>query len=245
MTKRNSSNVSVKKRREEAAYKAAAQRRQRNIILGVVAVIVLAIVGYFVWQALNPAVEPTVVEGERPLASLDPADREGYYSAAPPMTIDTEKAYEAVFTMQDGGAMRLALFADAAPQTVNNFVFLANQGYYDGVTFHRVLEDFMAQGGDPSGTGAGGPGYQFADEVDNGLSFDRPGLLAMANSGPNTNGSQFFITYSPRQSLDGLHTIFGEIIAGEDVLNSITPRDPQQSPDFRGDVIESIVIVEK
>lgn len=244
MTKRSASNVSVKKRREEAAQKAAAQRRQRNIIMGVVAVIVLAIVGYFVWQALQPAVEPTVVEGERPLASLDPADREGYYSAAPPMTIDTEKTYEAIVKMLDGSEMRLALFADAAPQTVNNFVFLANQGFYDGTTFHRVLEDFMAQGGDPSGSGAGGPGYRFEDEVDNGLSFDRPGLLAMANSGPNTNGSQFFITYAPAQYLDGLHTIFGEIIAGEDVLNNMTPRDPQQNPDFTGDVIESIVIVE-
>ncbi|MCA9950908.1 MAG: peptidylprolyl isomerase [Anaerolineales bacterium] len=160
------------------------------------------------------------------------------------MTIDTEKTYEAIVKMLDGSEMRLALFADAAPQTVNNFVFLANQGFYDGTTFHRVLEDFMAQGGDPSGSGAGGPGYRFEDEVDNGLSFDRPGLLAMANSGPNTNGSQFFITYAPAQYLDGLHTIFGEIIAGEDVLNNMTPRDPQQNPDFTGDVIESIVIVE-
>ncbi len=244
MTKGNPSNVSVKKRREEAAQKAAAQRRQRNIILGIVAVIVLAIAGYFVWQALNPAVEPTVVEGERPLAALDPAAREGYYSAVPPMTIDPAKEYEAVFNMQGGGEMRLALFADAAPQTVNNFVFLAQQGFYDGTTFHRVLADFMAQGGDPTGTGAGGPGYQFADEVDNGLSFDRPGLLAMANSGPNTNGSQFFITYGVPDYLNGLHTIFGEIVAGEDVLNNITLRDPLQNPDFTGDVIESIVIVE-
>ncbi len=244
MTKRNPSNVSVKKRREAAAQKAAAQRRQRNIIFGVVAVIVLAFVGYFVWQALNPAVEPAVVEGERPLAALAPADREGYYSAAPPMTIDTAKKYEAIFNMQDGGEMRLALFADAAPITVNNFVFLANQGFYDNTTFHRVLDGFMAQGGDPTGSGGGGPGYRFEDEVDNGLSFDRPALLAMANAGPNTNGSQFFITYDIPQHLNGLHTIFGEMAAGEDVLNNLTQRDPLQNPSFTGDVIESIVVVE-
>ncbi len=104
-----------------------------------------------------------------------------------------------------------------APLTVNNFVFLANEGFYDGTTFHRVIQEFMAQGGDPTGTGGGGPGYWFADETGNGLVFDRPGLLAMANAGPNTNGSQFFITFAPMPHLDGAHTIFGELVAGEDV----------------------------
>jgi cyclophilin family peptidyl-prolyl cis-trans isomerase len=128
--------------------------------------------------------------------------------------------------------------------TVNNFVFLAQQGYYNGTTFHRVLEDFMAQGGDPTGTGMGGPGYQFEDEFSD-LTFDKAGLLAMANSGPNTNGSQFFITYGPTPHLNGLHTIFGQIIEGMDVVNELTRRDPQQNPTFEGDAIATITITEE
>ncbi|MCP4426116.1 MAG: peptidylprolyl isomerase, partial [Chloroflexi bacterium] len=126
------------------------------------------------------------------------------------MVIDTAKSYEAVITVAGKGDMRLTLFDDEAPLTVNSFVFLANQGYFDGLTFHRVIADFMVQGGDPTGIGSGGPGYQFEDETDAGLSFDRRGLLAMANSGPATNGSQFFITFVPTPHLNGLHTIFGE-----------------------------------
>ncbi|HOU41726.1 MAG TPA: peptidylprolyl isomerase, partial [Promineifilum sp.] len=144
----------------------------------------------------------------------------------------------------DGGQMRLRLFDDEAPTTVNNFVYLANQGFYDGTTFHRVLENFMAQGGDPSGTGSGGPGYTFQDETDNGLTFDRRGLLAMANSGPDTNGSQFFITFAPATHLDGLHTIFGELTEGDDVLSGITLRDPDTAT-APGDVIEEITIFEQ
>jgi len=140
--------------------------------------------------------------------------------------------------------MRLRLFADEAPLAVNSFVFLANEGFYDGVTFHRVLEDFMAQGGDPTGSGGGGPGYQFANETARGLSFDRPGLLAMANAGPDTNGSQFFITFSPQTYLDGGYTIFGELIHGADVLSAINLRDPQQNPTVPGDTIVRIDIEE-
>ncbi|MDQ2692864.1 MAG: peptidylprolyl isomerase [Chloroflexota bacterium] len=147
--------------------------------------------------------------------------------------------------MENGGEFVAELFADQAPVTVNNFVFLARQGYYDGTTFHRVLDGFMAQGGDPTGTGMGGPGYQFEDEFSDDLTFDRPGLLAMANSGPNTNGSQFFITYAPTPHLNGRHTIFGEVIEGMDVVNSITRRDPQQNPDFEGDAIAAITITEE
>ncbi|HSO26507.1 MAG TPA: peptidylprolyl isomerase, partial [Anaerolineales bacterium] len=121
---------------------------------------------------------------------------------------------------------------------------LANQGFYDGTTFHRVLEGFMAQGGDPTGTGGGGPGYQFANETSDDLSFDRPGLLAMANAGPDTNGSQFFITYAPASWLDGGYTIFGELIAGEDVLSALTVRDPEANPTQPGDLIERIDIIE-
>ncbi|MGZ9236019.1 MAG: peptidylprolyl isomerase, partial [Anaerolineales bacterium] len=137
------------------------------------------------------------------------------------------------------------LFDDQAPKTVNNFVFLARQGFYNGTTFHRVIEGFMAQGGDPTGTGTGGPGYQFEDEFSPDLTFDKPGLLAMANSGPNTNGSQFFITYDATPHLNNLHTIFGQVTEGMDVVNGITRRDPQQNPTFEGDAIESVTITEE
>ena len=128
--------------------------------------------------------------------------------------------------------------------TLTQFVFFANEGFYDGVTFHRVLEDFMAQGGDPTGSGGGGPGYQFTNETDNDLSFDRPGILAMANAGPDTNGSQFFITFAPQPRLDGGYTIFGELIDGADVLTAISLRDPQQNPTVPADSILRIDIEE-
>jgi cyclophilin family peptidyl-prolyl cis-trans isomerase len=127
---------------------------------------------------------------------------------------------------------------------VNNFIFLAEQGYFDGVTFHRVLDGFMAQGGDPTGTGGGGPGYEFANE-DNDLHFDQPGVVAMANAGRDTNGSQFFITFGPQPGLDGGYTIFGQVVSGMDVVNGITRRDPEQNPGFVGDAIETITIAEQ
>ena len=119
------------------------------------------------------------------------------------------------------GAIELELFDEDAPKTVENFVKLARDGFYDGIVFHRVIPDFMIQGGDPTGTGRGGPGYQFEDETKGGPSFDRPGLLAMANAGPNTNGSQFFITEVPTPWLTGNHTIFGEVVEGFDVVQQI------------------------
>lgn len=236
-------------RREALAKKKAEQKRLYTIIGGVVGVLILALIVWQVWP--EPEAEPaadstaaTTVEGERPLAALTPAERNNYYTAPPEMTIDTSKTYEAIITT-DKGEMRFELFDDQAPVTVNNFIFLANQGFYDGTTFHRVLADFMAQGGDPTGTGGGGPGYQFEDEFDDSLSFDRRGLLAMANSGPGTNGSQFFITFNGENSahLTGLHTIFGELIEGDDVLSAITLRDP--GSDTPADVIERIDIVEQ
>jgi peptidylprolyl isomerase/peptidyl-prolyl cis-trans isomerase B (cyclophilin B) len=142
------------------------------------------------------------------------------------------------------GDFAAQLFAVEAPLTVNNFVFLARQGYYDNTTFHRVLPGFMAQGGDPTGTGAGGPGYTFEDEFTPSLRFDRPGLLAMANRGPNTNGGQFFITYAPTPHLDGLHTIFGEVVEGMEVLEALTPRDPLSNPGFSGTALVTIEIIE-
>jgi cyclophilin family peptidyl-prolyl cis-trans isomerase len=245
MSKQQSNGGFAKRKAAEAeARRKAGQRRKVYTILGVVGllVIVIAILAILRTNLDTSATETagTVVEGSRELAALDPAERNGYFDNAPGMVIDTDANYEAVIKTAKGD-IRLKLFADQAPQTVNNFVFLANQGYYDGTTFHRVLENFMAQAGDPSGTGAGDPGYAFADETDNGLKFDRPGLLAMANSGPNTNGSQFFITYEPTPWLDGNHTIFGELIDGADVLDSLNLRDPQTDRE-PGDLIEQIII---
>jgi len=148
------------------------------------------------------------------------------YSSPPAMQIDPNKRYVAVFHT-DRGDFQVELFAKQAPVTVNNFVFLAREGYYDGVTFHRVIKGFMAQGGDPTGTGTGGPGYEFNDErsaLD--LKHDAPGTLSMANAGPNTNGSQFFITFVPTPHLNGKHAVFGRVISGMDVVNSLRERDP-------------------
>jgi cyclophilin family peptidyl-prolyl cis-trans isomerase len=166
------------------------------------------------------------------------------YSAAPPMLIDVNKKYTATFKMAKGGEFTIDLYADKAPITVNSFVFLVRQGFFDGVTFHRVLEDFMAQGGDPLGTGMGGPGYEFVNE-DSDLTFDKAGVLAMANAGRDTNGSQFFITFAPVPDLNGGFTIFGQVTSGMDVVNAITKRDPDKNPTFTGDVIESVTITEK
>ncbi|MFH1647044.1 MAG: peptidylprolyl isomerase [Chloroflexota bacterium] len=126
---------------------------------------------------------------------------------------------------------------------MNNFVFLASQGYYDGTTFHRVIPGFMAQGGDPTGTGRGGPGYRFEDEFTS--HGHDAGVISMANAGANTNGSQFFITYVPVHQLDGKHSVFGKLVQGMDVLESITPRDPSQNPQFEGDKIIRVTIEEE
>lgn len=166
------------------------------------------------------------------------------YSSAPPMTIDQSKQYTATVKMAKGGEFVIQLYADKAPITVNNFIFLSHQGYFNGVTFHRVLEGFMAQGGDPTGTGGGGPGYQFANE-DSDLKFEKAGVVAMANAGRDTNGSQFFITFVPAEQLNGGYTIFGQVISGMDVVNGITRRDPNEKPTFTGDVIETITITEE
>jgi cyclophilin family peptidyl-prolyl cis-trans isomerase len=206
---------------------------------------------------------PTLRPTPTPMAASEyspPVERDGMYSAPPEMQIDPEQMYYATISTAKGDIV-LELFADKAPVTVNNFVFLAREGYYDNTTFHRVLVGFMAQGGDPTGTGRGGPGYTFADEFHPELKHDRPGILSMANSGPDTNGSQFFITYEPTPWLDGYdeagtlkdcadpqvscHAVFGQVIEGMDVLESLTPRDPNQSPGFYGDIIESISITEE
>ena len=164
------------------------------------------------------------------------------WTKPPEVEIDPVKQYSAVLHT-DLGDIKLSLFADKTPRTVNNFIFLARQGFYDGTIFHRVIADFMVQGGDPTGTGRGGPGYRFADEFHPDLKHDKPGVLSMANAGPNTNGSQFFITHVATPWLDNKHSVFGNVTEGLDVLFSIPPRDPGR-PDAPGVKINSITIVE-
>ena len=164
------------------------------------------------------------------------------WKSAPEMSIDLKTQYQARLETE-AGTLVLRLFAEKAPRTVNNFVFLSREGFYDGTIFHRVIADFMAQGGDPTGTGTGGPGYRFADEFDPKLNHDRAGILSMANAGPNTNGSQFFITYAPTPWLDGKHSVFGEVAEGMEVLKAIRPRDPSR-PEYPGVKILRISIEE-
>ena len=187
--------------------------------------LLLCILGMSACTATFQATEDPQEAEEGAAAALAPADRIGMYSAAPDMAIDPDNEYHAIFKTEKGD-MRIRLFTQDAPVTVNNFVFLARDGFYNDTHFHRVLENFMAQAGDPSGSGAGGPGYQFQDEIVASLQFNRAGLLAMANAGPNTNGSQFFITFAETPWLNGNHTIFGEVVEGMDVLFSLALRDP-------------------
>ena len=165
-------------------------------------------------------------------------------SLAPPSgDLDTSKSYKAKFETERGD-FEVMLYADECPLTVENFINLARAHFYDGTTFHRVIPGFMAQGGDPDGTGTGGPGYQFQDEFSSKVRHDSEGILSMANSGPGTNGSQFFITLAPTPHLDGRHTVFGKIISGMEVVKSIRDRDPMSDAN-PGDLIKTIVINEK
>jgi len=152
------------------------------------------------------------------------------WSTPPDMVIDPQRSYSATFETENGDII-VALFAEKTPNTVNNFFFLAGEGFYDNTIFHRVIANFMTQGGDPTGTGHGGPGYRFGDEFHPELRHDQPGVLSMANAGPNTNGSQFFLTHGPTPWLDDKHSVFGQVTEGMDVLLSIPERDPQRSND--------------
>lgn len=164
------------------------------------------------------------------------------YSAPPQMVIDPKKKYTAIFKTEKGN-FEIELFADKAPKTVNNFVFLARDKFYDDVTFHRVIKGFMAQGGDPTGAGTGGPGYKFGDEFHPSLRHDSAGILSMANAGPGTNGSQFFITHGATPHLDNKHSVFGKVTKGLDVMLSIPERDPSRAREA-GTKIITIEIVE-
>ena len=165
------------------------------------------------------------------------------WSTPPKLEIDLKKSYTAILKT-DLGDITLQLFADKTPITVNNFVFLSRQGFYDGTIFHRVITDFMAQGGDPTGTGSGGPGYRFSDEFNPSLRHNKPGVLSMANAGPSTNGSQFFITHVATPWLDNKHSVFGQVTEGMNVLLSIPPRDPSKR-DAPAVKLNSVTILEQ
>ena len=231
------------------AIKARRHRRRtmnRAIKIAIWVVIGLAVVGV-IWLATSHPAVPTAlptVENTPTFSGTPQLVGTKQYAYAPPMLIDTTKQYFATVKMAKGGEFVIQLYPDKAPITVNSFVFLANQGFFDGTTFHRVLQGFMAQGGDPTGTGMGGPGYEFPNEI-NDLKFDKAGVVAMANSGPNTNGSQFFITFGPYGLSESNYTIFGQVISGMEVVNGITLRDPDTNPTFTGDAMESVTITTK
>ncbi len=167
------------------------------------------------------------------------------FKSCPPFSIDPAKQYTATLHLEKGDIV-IQLYPNVAPLAVNSFVFLAKNGWFNGVTFHRVIPGFVAQAGDPSGTGLGGPGYFFKNEISAALEYDKPGVVGMANSGTDTNGSQFFITYAPAPTLDGGYTIFGQVVKGMDVVESLTPRDPSQTAGLPpGDKILSVTVEEK
>jgi cyclophilin family peptidyl-prolyl cis-trans isomerase len=170
---------------------------------------------------------------------------ERQFTNCPPMAVDPLKQYFATLETEKGNVV-IELFADEAPVAVNSFIFLAENGWFDGITFHRVLPGFVVQSGDPTGTGFGGPGYAFGNEISPDLRFDRAGVLGMANAGPDSNGSQFFITLAPAERLNGGYTIFGQVVEGMEVVESLTPRNPEENADLPpGDQILGVTIEEK
>lgn len=218
--------------------------------LAIVVIGVLVVIFSFLSKLQNKEAE-TTAGGAEVVASTSPAcgifdaiPAAKQYTQAPAQLIDEAKQYFATFKLAKGGEFVVELYPAKAPITVNSFAFLACKGFFNGVTFHRVLEGFMAQGGDPTGSGQGGPGYEFVNENSD-LVFDKAGVLAMANAGPDTNGSQFFITFAPADFLNGDYTIFGQVVEGMDIVNAITRRDPDQNPSFTGDAIETVTITEK
>lgn len=227
----------MSRRKRTKANKKRTARKMDSMQLVVVGIIILAVV-LIAWLSVPDG------NGEDDEVVDAPVVTVKQYDAPPPMTVDVSKQYFATVKMAKGGEIVIQLYPEKAPITVNSFVFLARDGYFDGTTFHRVLDGFMAQGGDPTGTGGGDPGYEFVNE-DSDLTFDKAGVVAMANAGRDTNGSQFFITFLPTPQLDGGYTIFGQVIEGMDVVNGITRRDPQQNPNFVGDIMESVTIEEK
>jgi peptidylprolyl isomerase len=239
----NNNSTSSSKRQARAQRQSARARRNamlRNIAIGVVALAAIVIVIILVSSHKPASTNQPSAGGATPALVGTKT-----YASAPPMLIDKTKQYFATVKMATGGEFVIQLFPDKAPIAVNSFVFLANQGFFNGLTFHRVLSGFMAQGGDPTGTGGGGPGYNFDNEP-NDLTFDKAGVVAMANTGaPNSNGSQFFITFAPQAYLNGGYTIFGQVTSGMDVVMAIKLRDPEKSPNYLGDAMQSVTITEK
>jgi cyclophilin family peptidyl-prolyl cis-trans isomerase len=211
------------------------------IAVGIVVLIIGAFVALYYFGVRRPPQSTATPTLDVSVATATPTALS--WTEPPAMTIDTTKSYEALLKT-DKGDVRIALYADKTPKTVNNFVFLARQGFYDGVMFHRVIPGFMAQTGDPTGTGSGGPGYRFEDEFDPSLKHDSEGIVSMANAGANTNGSQFFITYAPQSHLDGAHTVFGKVIEGMEAVRALMARDPSV-PGAPGDRILMVEIIEK
>jgi len=239
-------NMANKKKIEEREKVLKAKQAERNIQLiglGVVVLLIIAGVWFFAPKD-QPQNQSNLDFGDQTACErfADTPVAEQY--SEPPLDIDLTKQYFANVKIANGGEFVIQLYPDKAPKTVNSFIFLSCKGYFEGVTFHRVLEGFMAQGGDPTGTGSGGPGYQFENE-DSDLTFDKAGVVAMANAGRDTNGSQFFITFGPTPQLNGDYTIFGQVIEGMDVVNGITRRNPEENPSFQGDAIETITITEE
>ncbi len=226
------------------------EKRRRQVRLAISIGLVVLAIAAVLWIIISTQPAKVTIANTAPTATAAnknptaPTTIPLQFSAPPPMQVDVNKQYFAAVKMAKGGEFVIQLYPDKAPITVNSFVFLAQKGFFNGTTFHRVLEGFMAQGGDPTGTGTGGPGYSFVNEK-NDLAFDKPGVVAMANAGPDTNGSQFFIMFGPFGLSEDDYTIFGQVISGMDVVNGLTRRDPQQNPTYVGDAIESITITEK
>jgi len=236
----NKKRMELRREQEEKA------RQARYFQIGaVVIVLVVIVIGFLVFQPKSAAPAEVSDIGDAGSACTPFSDIPvaAQYSQ-PPMSIDVSKQYFATVKMAKGGEFVMQLYPDKAPITVNSFVFLACKGFFNGVTFHRVLDGFMAQGGDPAGSGMGGPGYEFVNE-DSDLLFDKEGVVAMANAGRDTNGSQFFVTYGPQDFLNGGYTIFGQVVSGMDVVNGLTRRDPQSNPNFTGDAMVSVTITMK
>lgn len=233
-----------KKKIEEREKVLRAKRSERNIrFAGLGVLILLMIAGVWYFSPRERQTPANVDFGDQTACERFADIPVAAQYSEPPLNIDLTKQYFANVQMAKGGEFVIQLYADKAPKTVNSFIFLACKGYFEGVTFHRVLDGFMAQGGDPTGTGSGGPGYQFVNE-DSDLTFDKAGVVAMANAGRDTNGSQFFITFVPRPDLNGGYTIFGQVVEGMDIVNAIKRRNPETNPTFQGDAIESITISE-
>jgi peptidylprolyl isomerase len=238
-----------KKRIEMKTDKHRRQSHKKVVQIITISIVVLAVAA-ILWIVISSQQPKTNAGNVAPTIAAEnngktaPTVAVMQFAEPPPMQIDVNKQYFAMVKMLKGGEFVIQLYPDKAPITVNSFIFLARQGFFNGVTFHRVIDGFMAQGGDQSGTGMSGPGYEFVNEK-NDLLFDKAGVVAMANAGPDTNGSQFFITFGPVGLTESDYTIFGQVISGMNVVNGLTRRDPQQNPSFSGDIMESITISEK